>query len=93
MAFKHFQDLNIFCTWSNVTIRDNTDQEGVTWVALITHHSRHHNRVWIKTGGRPVMTRLLGILGIRAVYIDTEHWEKLESDSDREKFLRDLLAI
>ena len=37
------------------------------------------------------MTRLLGILGIRAVYIDTEHWEKLEGVSDREKFLRDLL--
>ena len=38
------------------------------------------------------MTRLLGILGIRAVYIDTEHWEKLASVSDREKFLRDLLV-
>ena len=62
-------------------------QEGVTWVAVITHHSRHHNRVWIQTGGQPVMSRLLGLLGIRAAYINTEDWEKLESDSDREQFL------
>ena len=62
-------------------------QKGVTWVAVITHHSRQHNRVWIQTGGQPVMSRLLGLLGIRAAYINTEDWEKLESDSDREQFL------
>ena len=65
----------------------------MTWVALITHHSRHHNKAWIKTGGQPVMSRLLAILGIRAVYINTEDWEKLESDRDREKFLKACLRL
>ena len=68
-------------------------REGVTWVAVIIYHSRQHNRVWIKTGGQPVMSRLLGLQGIRAAYIDTEDWEKLESDSDREKFLRACLQM
>ena len=65
----------------------------MTWAAVITHHSRHHNKVCIKTGGQPVMSRLLGILGIRAVYINTEDWEKLESDRDREKFLKACLRL
>ena len=63
-------------------------KKGVTWVAVIIHHSNHHNRAWIKTGGQPVMSRLLGILGIRAAYINTEDWEKQESDSDRKEFLK-----
>ena len=68
-------------------------REGVTWVAVIMYHSRQHNRVWIRTGGQPVMSRLLGLQGIRAAYIDTEDWEKLESDSDRENFLRACLQM
>ena len=39
------------------------------------------------------MSRLLAILGIRAAYINTEDWEKLESDRDREKFLKACLRL
>ena len=75
------------------SVKTLDQQQGVTWFALITHHSCHHNRVWIKTGGQPVMTRLLDIIGITAVYIDTEGWDQMTSDSDKDNYLRTCLQL
>ena len=56
---------------------------GEIWLALYCLHPHKKNKTWIRTGGIPVLQRLLARQGYRGLWLNLEAWDEL---SNEEKF-------
>ena len=53
---------------------------GEVWVALYCLHPHRKNKAWIRTGGIPVLQRLLAKLGYRGLWVNLEAWDELSAE-------------
>ena len=57
------------------------------WLALYCLHPHRKNKAWIRTGGIPVLQRLLARRGYRGVWLNLEVWDEL-SPEEKFKFVK-----
>ena len=50
---------------------------GEVWLAFFCLHPHRKMKAWARTGGLPVLQRLLGKLGFTAVWLDLQRWDSL----------------
>ena len=53
---------------------------GEVWLALYCLHPHRKNKAWIRTGGIPVLQRLLAKLGYRGLWLNLEAWDELSAE-------------
>ena len=49
-------------------------------MALYCLHPHRKNKAWIRTGGIPVLQRLLAKLGYRGLWLNLEAWDELSAE-------------
>ena len=57
---------------------------GEVWLAFFCLHPHRKSKAWSRTGGLPVLQRLLAKLGFTGVWVDLQEWDEL---SPRQKCL------
>ena len=60
---------------------------GEVWLALYCLHPHRKNKAWIRTGGIPVLQRLLARRGYRGLWLNLEVWDELSSE-EKFKFVK-----
>ena len=53
---------------------------GEVWLALYCLHPHRKNKAWVRTGGLPVLQRLLARLGYRGLWLNLEAWDELSAE-------------
>ena len=72
---------------------DKSESCQLNWFATVCHHPRKNVRSWLRTGGQPVVQRLMDKLNIESVYIDRDHWASMSSDQDKVTFVKQKFKI
>ena len=71
---------------------------GEVWLGVYCLHPHRKNKAWIRTGGIPVLQRLLAKLGYRGLWLNLEAWDELSPEGKinfvkmiRESFVREIV--
>ena len=64
---------------------------GETWLAFFCLHPHRKSKAWTRTGGLPVLQRLLAKLGFTGVWLDLQLWDELSSE-EKCSHVRDVVA-
>ena len=66
-------------------------ETGETWLAFFCLHPHRKSKAWTRTGGLPVIQRLLAKLGFTGVWLDLQQWDEL-SPEEKCSHVRDVVA-
>ena len=78
-----------YTPWSHV--KHFSQSPTVSWFVVSIYHPLLKQRWSIKTGGEPVLQRLLSRIGAQGIIVNLEDWDDMECDC-KEKYLRERIT-